>query len=248
MILPKKKRWGSLRSTLRDPRGLCHDVGVVALWRNRYLVVAPQLRPWQELLPYRRCAPAWLLPVCLEQAVQRPTRHRERRCLSHGHNKALAVLTRSVAPLGRRSSPVCESRPNRHCLFQTVAHQSGRRGSDRSRHTQSTARPRQGQRENLWRSHTARIWANVRAPVRFGPPRTACSGMAHGFGSRPAEQGHPRVPVRAAGKSTVPEPSATAAEPFSTLRLGAGTTTLPLSSSVKGPDPPSLSVKESVPE
>ena len=65
MILPKKRRCGSLRSTLRDPRGLCHDVGVVALWRNRYLVVPPQLRPWQELLPYRRCAPAWLLPVPL---------------------------------------------------------------------------------------------------------------------------------------------------------------------------------------
>jgi hypothetical protein len=37
---------------------LCHDVGIVALSRNRYLVMAPQLRPWQELLPYRRCAPA----------------------------------------------------------------------------------------------------------------------------------------------------------------------------------------------
>ena len=111
-----------------------------------------------------------------------------------------------------------------------------------------TPNRRQGQRENLWRSHTARIWANVRAPVRFGPPRTACSKQWHTV-SGPAQPSRgTRVPVRAAGKSTVPEPSATAAEPFSTLRLGAGTTTLPLSSSVKGPDPPSLSVKESVPE
>ena len=38
---------------------------------------------------------------------------------------------------------------------------------------------RQGQRENLGRSHTARIWANVRAPVRFGPPRIACSKQWH---------------------------------------------------------------------
>jgi hypothetical protein len=38
---------------------------------------------------------------------------------------------------------------------------------------------RQGQRENLGRSHTARIWATVRAPLRFGPPRTACSKQWH---------------------------------------------------------------------
>ena len=56
-----------------------------------------------------------------------------------------------------------------------------------------TSNRRQGQRENLGRSHTARIWATVRAPVRFGPRRTACSKLAHGFGSGPAEQGHPRV-------------------------------------------------------
>ncbi len=38
---------------------------------------------------------------------------------------------------------------------------------------------RQGRRENLGRSHTARIWANVRATVRFGPRRTACSKQWH---------------------------------------------------------------------
>ena len=38
-----------------------------------------------------------------------------------------------------------------------------------------TPNRRQGQRENLGRSHTARIWATVRAPVRFGPRGTACS-------------------------------------------------------------------------
>ncbi len=190
MILPKKKRWGSLRSTLRDPRGLCHDVGVVALWRNRYLVVAPQLRPWQELLPYRRCAPAWLLPVCLEQAVQRPTRHRETRCSSHGHNKAPAVLTKSVAPLGRRSSPVCESRPNRHCLFRAVAHRSGRRGSDRSRRTQSTARPTRKPRAFPHRSDLGKR----PCPCSFrAAPHCLFQAVAHGFGSRPREQGHPRV-------------------------------------------------------
>ena len=68
---------------------------------------------------------------CLEQAVQRPARDRERRCLSHRHNKAPAVLRKSVAPLGRRSSPVCESGPSRHCLFQVLARPrlSGRQGA-----------------------------------------------------------------------------------------------------------------------
>ena len=62
-----------------------------------------------------------------------------------------------------------------------------------------TPNRRQGQRENLWRSHTTRIWANVRAPVRFGPRRTACSKQWHTV-SGPAQpsrdtraQGHRRA-------------------------------------------------------
>ena len=102
--------------------------------------------------------------------------------------RAPAVLTKSVAPLGRRSSPVCESRPNRHCLFQAVAHRSGRRGSDRSRHTQSTARPT---RKPMAFPHRT-VLGNRPCPCSFrAAPHCLFQAVAHGFGSRPAEQGHP---------------------------------------------------------
>ncbi len=100
-------------------------------------------------------------------------------------------VTRSVAPLGRRSSPVCESRPNRHCLFQ-AAHRSGRRGSDRSRHPQSMARPT---RKPMAFPHRTDL-GKRRAPVRFGPPRTACSKQWHTVSGPAAEPGHPRVHAR----------------------------------------------------
>ena len=93
-------------------------------------------------------------------------------------------VTRSVAPLGRRSSPVCESRPNRHCLFQ-AAHRSGRRGSDRSRHPQSMARPT---RKPMAFPHRTDL-GKRRAPVRFGPPRTACSKEWHTVSGPAAERG-----------------------------------------------------------
>jgi hypothetical protein len=103
--------------------------------------------------------------------------------------RAPAVLTKSVAPLGRRSSPVCESRPNRHCLFQAVAHRSGRRGSDRSRHTQSTARPT---RKPMAFPHRT-VLGNRPCPCSFrAAPHCLFQAVAHGFGSRPADQGHPR--------------------------------------------------------
>jgi hypothetical protein len=56
-----------------------------------------------------------------------------------------------------------------------------------------TPNRRQGQAETEERSNTTGLWANVRAAVRIGPPRPACSReVARGFGCRPAEQGHPR--------------------------------------------------------
>ena len=73
--------------------------------------------------------------------------------------------------------------------------------------------------------HTARIWAHVRAPVRFGPRRTACSKLAHGFGSRPGAAGAPR----ATPGSLI--------RPSRTVTIGGDTASLPMDPSLKdGPD------------
>ena len=111
-----------------EPAGIAFPGGAWERGECRPCLRTTKHRQTSRLISNPRGQP-WVCH-CLEQAVRRPTRHRERRCLSHGHNKAPAVLTKSVALLGGRSSPVCESRPNRHGLFQ-VAHPrlSGRQGA-----------------------------------------------------------------------------------------------------------------------
>ena len=81
-----------------------------------------------------------------------------------------------------------------------VPPRSGRRGSDRSRHTQSTARPTRKPRAF---PHRADLGKRP-CPCSF-QAAPHCLFQAHGFGSRPAEQGHPHVPTpHGFGQTSVP--------------------------------------------
>ena len=127
---------------------------------------------------------------CLEQAVQRPTRHRERRCLSHGHNRApQSSRSPSLLLADVRVLFVNHGRIGTAC--SGMAHRSGRRGSDRSRHTQSTARPT---RKPMALPHRTDLGKRP-CPCSF----RACAALlvpssGTGFGSSPAEQWAPARP------------------------------------------------------